>query len=84
MLGGGVAVLFLGLFGHVSNGLAVVGGGAILTFLGVAVLGPIIAGPLSRVIGAAGRRGEGRHGHAWPARTPCATRAAPRRPPPRS
>jgi putative ABC transport system permease protein len=52
VLGGGVAVLFVGLFGHVSNGLAVVGGGAILTFLGVAVLGPIIAGPLSRVIGA--------------------------------
>ena len=45
----GVAALFGGLFG---GGIALVGTGAALTFLGVAVLGPIIAGPLSRVIGA--------------------------------
>ncbi len=52
VLGFGVALLFLGLFGHLDNGLPVVGGGAALTFLGVAVMGPIIAGPLSRLIGA--------------------------------
>ncbi len=45
----GVAALFRGLFG---GGIALVGAGAALTFLGVAVLGPIIAGPLSRLIGA--------------------------------
>ena len=45
----GVAALFGGLFG---GGIALVGVGAALTFLGVAVLGPIIAGPLSRLIGA--------------------------------
>ena len=45
----GVAALFGGLFG---GGIALVGTGAALTFLGVAVLGPIIAGPLSRLIGA--------------------------------
>jgi len=49
---GGVAALFAGLFGHLSNGLGIVGGGAALTFLGVAALGPIIAGPISRVLGA--------------------------------
>ena len=48
----GVLALFAGLFGHLSNGLLVVGGGAMLTFLGVAVLGPVIAGPVSSLIGA--------------------------------
>ncbi len=48
----GVAALFLGLFGHLDNGIAVVGGGALITFLGVAVLGPVIAAPISNLIGA--------------------------------
>ena len=48
----GVAALFLGLFGNLDNGIAVVGGGALITFLGVAVLGPVIAGPISNLIGA--------------------------------
>jgi putative ABC transport system permease protein len=52
VLAGGVAALFAGLFGHLDNGVAVVGGGALLTFIGVAVLGPVLAGPLTRVIGA--------------------------------
>jgi putative ABC transport system permease protein len=51
VLGLGVASLFGGLFGHISNGIALVGLGAALTFLGVSVLGPIIAAPLSRLIG---------------------------------
>ncbi len=48
----GVLALLTGLFGNLSNGIAVVGGGALITFLGVAVLGPVIAGPISSVIGA--------------------------------
>jgi putative ABC transport system permease protein len=48
----GVAALFLGLFGNLDNGIAVVGGGALITFLGVAVLGPVIAAPISNLIGA--------------------------------
>ncbi len=48
----GVAALFLGLFGNLDNGIAVVGGGALVTFLGVAVLGPVIAAPISNLIGA--------------------------------
>ncbi len=47
----GVAALFLGLFGNLNNGIAVVGGGALVTFLGVAVLGPVVAGPISNLIG---------------------------------
>jgi putative ABC transport system permease protein len=47
----GVAVLCLGLFGDVSNGIAFVGLGAFVVFLGVAILGPVLARPLSRVIG---------------------------------
>lgn len=48
----GVAALFTGLFGHVSNAFAVVGLGVLLVFLGVSVLGRTIALPLSRAIGA--------------------------------
>jgi putative ABC transport system permease protein len=48
----GVAALFTGLFAHLDNGLLLVGAGAMVTFLGVAVLGPVIAGPVSQVIGA--------------------------------
>ena len=47
----GVSALLLGLFGHVSSPLLVVGAGAILVFFGVSILGRTIALPLSRVIG---------------------------------
>ncbi len=46
----GVALLLLGLFGN--SGLVLVGVGMVLVFLGVAVIGPIIAGPISAVLGA--------------------------------
>ncbi|MCD9623554.1 ABC transporter permease [Rhabdothermincola salaria] len=48
-LGGGAVALGLGA--DVDNAAAIVGLGAALTFMGVAVLGPVIAGPLTRVIG---------------------------------
>jgi putative ABC transport system permease protein len=47
----GLLQLFVGLFAKPDNALAVVGGGAVFTFLGVAVLGPVIAAPVARVIG---------------------------------
>jgi len=48
----GAAALFAGLFGGGDNALAVVGLGAGLTFLGVAVLSPLVARPLAAAIGA--------------------------------
>ncbi|MHB8464662.1 MAG: ABC transporter permease [Acidimicrobiales bacterium] len=49
-LGGvGVIALALGLFG--SSGIALVGVGAALTFTGVAVLAPFVAGAMARAIG---------------------------------
>jgi putative ABC transport system permease protein len=52
----GVGLLAAGLFGGVENAAAVVGFGAMLTFIGVAVLTPFIARPLAAVIGAPARR----------------------------
>ena len=52
----GIVVLGLGLFADVSNELSLVGLGAFLTFMGVAVLSPLFAGPLARVVGAAPAR----------------------------
>ena len=46
----GVAAMAAGLFG--GAGLALVGLGAATVFMGVAVLGPILARPISRVLGA--------------------------------
>lgn len=46
----GVAAMGAGLFG--GAGLVPVGAGAAVVFLGVAVLGPVLARPLSRVLGA--------------------------------
>jgi putative ABC transport system permease protein len=46
----GGAAMAAGLFGGAS--IAAVGAGAALVFLGVAVLGPILARPISRVLGA--------------------------------
>src|SRR5215469_11730558 len=48
----GVAVLFTGLFGNVSNAFLIVGAGVLLVFFGVSVLGRTISLPLSRAIGA--------------------------------
>jgi putative ABC transport system permease protein len=48
----GGAVLLNGLFGNGGNKPATVGFGAVLIFFGVAVLGPVFARPVSRVIGA--------------------------------
>jgi putative ABC transport system permease protein len=53
----GVAFLLLGLFGN--SGLVLVGLGMAIVFLGVAVLGPIIAGPISAVLGAPIQRVKG-------------------------
>jgi putative ABC transport system permease protein len=47
----GIGALVFGLFGDASNALMVVGGGALLVFFGVSILGRTIALPLSRVIG---------------------------------
>jgi putative ABC transport system permease protein len=46
----GAAVMGAGLFG--GAGIAPVGLGAVAVFIGVAVLGPVLARPISRVIGA--------------------------------
>ncbi len=47
----GVGLLVLGLFRDVSNRIAVVGAGAVVIFLGVAILSPLIARPLASWIG---------------------------------
>ncbi len=47
VLAGGVALVAVGLSAEVDNAVALVGLGAALTFLGVAVLGPVIARPLA-------------------------------------
>ncbi|MDQ4097810.1 MAG: FtsX-like permease family protein [Actinomycetota bacterium] len=48
----GLVALLGGLFGDVDNGLSLVGLGALLTFVGVAILSPLVARPLAGVIGA--------------------------------
>ena len=55
VLASGVAALVAGLFGGVSNAATVVGIGAYLTFIGVAVLSPFVARPLASLIGAPAR-----------------------------
>src|SRR5947209_6755088 len=50
--GGGLVALLSGLFGSLSNGLPLVGLGALLTVLGVAILSPLVARPLAGAIGA--------------------------------
>lgn len=56
---GGVAAILLGLFGDIDNALATVGFGAVMVFLGVAALGPLLARPLAALIGAPLRRVRG-------------------------
>ncbi len=48
----GAALLAFGLFSHVDNQVAYVGFGALLVFFGVAVLGPVLVQPASRILGA--------------------------------
>jgi putative ABC transport system permease protein len=48
----GVAMLMLGLFGGVGNAISYVGLGVGVIFLGVAILSPLAARPVSRAIGA--------------------------------
>ncbi len=48
----GAAVLSFGLFAHAGNRVTWVGAGAVLVFLGTARLGPFVARPVSRVLGA--------------------------------
>jgi putative ABC transport system permease protein len=48
---GGAALLY-GLFGGPSQAALIVGAGAALTFIGVAILSPLVARPLARMIGA--------------------------------
>lgn len=47
-----VAMLMVGLFADISQRLALVGLGAAGVFLGVAALGPVIARPFARIVGA--------------------------------
>jgi len=47
----GVGALMLGLFGSTSNGVSLVGLGAAGVFLGVAMLGPLVARPMAAAIG---------------------------------
>lgn len=47
----GIVGLLLGLFGDVGNELVLVGAGAAALFIGVAGLGPLVAGPFSSLIG---------------------------------
>ncbi|MFI5041963.1 MAG: ABC transporter permease [Acidimicrobiales bacterium] len=49
VLAGGIVMLALGLFAKAGIGL--VGAGAAVTFIGVAMLAPFIAGPLARALG---------------------------------
>lgn len=51
VLAAGAGGLLYGLFGSPSNGLAIVGGSAIVVFFGVSVLGRTVSLPMSRVIG---------------------------------
>jgi len=46
----GALLLGIGLFGDTDNALEMVGVGAGLVFLGVTVLGPVLVGPMTRVI----------------------------------
>jgi putative ABC transport system permease protein len=52
----GIGALAAGLFGGVSNAGLVVGLGAALTFVGVAMLSPLVARPISSVLGRPFRR----------------------------
>ncbi len=59
----GAAGLLYGLFGSPANGLAIVGGSAIVVFFGVSILGRTVSLPMSRVIGWPLDRARGISGH---------------------
>jgi putative ABC transport system permease protein len=48
----GAGLLVLGLFGDIEQPLPLLGAGALAVFLGIAILGPVIARPASALIGA--------------------------------
>ena len=48
----GIALLLSGLYGDSGNALAQVGFGALLTFVGVTILGPVLAKPITGLLGA--------------------------------
>ena len=74
----GLAFLGYGLFGEPDNAGLLIGGGAAVIFIGIAILSPLAARPLVGRDRAPGPRLEhGRPG--WAARTRCATRAGRRR-----
>ena len=52
LLAGGVLALAVGLFGGLKKPLPVVGVGAPLTFIGIAVLAPFVAGRIAHALGA--------------------------------
>ena len=81
VLGLGIAALLYGLFATPSNAATLVGAGAAATFIGVAMLSPLLARPLAGWIGAPLRSLGWRE--SWVVRTPGGTRAARHRPPPR-
>ncbi|HET7236246.1 MAG TPA: FtsX-like permease family protein [Actinomycetota bacterium] len=56
VLGLGVVPVLYGLFGTPENGLQLVGVGVLLTFIGVAMLTPLIARPVAGTLGAPLRR----------------------------
>ncbi len=47
----GTASLLVGLFGDVENEIYLIAIGTLMVFIGVTTLGPVFAGPMSRVIG---------------------------------
>jgi len=49
----GAGLLLLGLSGNAPNAVAAVGAGAAITFIGIAVLGPVIARPVAGWLGSA-------------------------------
>ncbi len=51
LVAGGAAVLGIGLFGYAGNRITLVGGGAVAVFVGIAMLGPFVARPVSRLLG---------------------------------
>jgi putative ABC transport system permease protein len=48
----GLALIVGGLVSHIANRVALVGAGAAAIFIGLAILGPLVSRPLSRILGA--------------------------------
>ena len=56
---GGAGLMVAGLFGDSDFGLQMVGAGVFFVFIGVTVLGPVLAGPAARLLGAPIRSARG-------------------------